>query len=147
MASVEIRSAFVEDNKGFVLKIAEPHSKKNESGGYDTTSRTFFDVKVSRDSGINLEQFQKGQRITLKGNQKTEVREWEGKKLYTLVIWADSIAVAGGDTSRQVSPSVANSAPVADTWATPAAPQQSVADQWAGNNITQPDAFADPTPF
>jgi len=139
MATVEIRSAFVEDNKGFVLKIAEPHSKKNEQGGYDTTSRTFFDVKVSRDSGINLEQFQKGQRISVKGNQKTEVREWEGKKLYSLVIWADSIAVVGGDTSRQVS----QSAPVAptaqqtaDAWSTPGG--QSVAAQWAGADTTTP---------
>jgi hypothetical protein len=136
MATVEIRSAFVEDNKGFVLKIAEPHSKKNEQGGYDTTSRTFFDVKVSRDSGINLEQFQKGQRISVKGNQKTEVREWEGKKLYSLVIWADSIAVVGGDTSRQVS----QSAPVAptaqetaDAWSTPGG--QSVAAQWASQEV------------
>lgn len=122
MATVEIRSAFVEDNKGFVLKIAEPHSKKNEQGGYDTTSRTFFDVKVSRDSGINLEQFQKGQRISVKGNQKTEMREWEGKKLYTLVIWAEQITVVGGDTSRQVSQSAPVAAPVTEQWATTETP-------------------------
>ena len=97
MAKIEIKSAFVEDAKGsptFVLKIAEPHSKKNEQGGWDTVSRTFYDVKVSRDSGIDLSQFQKGDRVSLGGNLKTEVREHEGKKFYTLTIWADSVQVA-----------------------------------------------------
>ena len=94
MAEVKIKSAFVEDNKGFVLKIAEPHSRKDESGKYQTVARTFFDVKVSRDSGIDLSLFAKGDRVTVSGSQKTEVREHEGKKYYSLVVWADSIGHA-----------------------------------------------------
>lgn len=132
MADVTIKSAFVEDNKGFVLKIAEPHSKKNDQGGYDTVSRTFFDVKASRDSGINLDQFVKGQRVAVTGQQKTEVREYEGKKYYTLTIWASSINSLGAGAPA----SVAN-----------VAPAQSVADQWAGNTITpQADAWGE-APF
>lgn len=96
MSDIKIKSAFVEDNKGFVLKIAEPHSKKNDQGGYDTVSRTFFDVKVRKDSGINLEQFVKGQRVQLAGRLMTDVREYEGKKFYTLTIWADTVVLAEG---------------------------------------------------
>lgn len=114
MAEISIRSAFVEDNKGFVVKIAEPHSKKNDQGGYDTISRTFFDVKVSAASGIDLSQFQKGQRVSVKGTQKTEVREWEGKKIYTLVIWAESITLADGSRPAQNA--------VQDAWASTDSP-------------------------
>lgn len=121
MADVTIKSAFVEDNKGFVLKIAEPHSRKNDQGGYDTVSRTFFDVKVRKDSGVDLSQFVKGQRVAVTGQQKTEVREYEGKKYYTLTIWASSI----NPLSAGAPATVASVAPV-----------QSVADQWAGNTIT-----------
>ena len=94
MAEVVVKSAFVEELVGspvFVLKVAEPHSRKDEQGRYQTVSRTFFDVKVSRDSGISLSQFVKGQRIRFRGSQKTEVREHDGKKFYTLVVWADQI--------------------------------------------------------
>ncbi len=97
MAKIEIQSAFVEEQVGnptFVLKCAEPHSKKDDQGNWQTVSRTFFDVKVSRDSGIDLTQFGKGSRIKVWGNQKTEVREHEGKKYYSLVVWAERIEVA-----------------------------------------------------
>lgn len=96
MAKIESPSAFVEDNKGFVLKIAEGHSRKDDQGNWQTVSRTFFDVKVSRDSGIDLAQFQKGQRVQVWGNQKTETREHEGKKYYTLTVWADRIETVQG---------------------------------------------------
>lgn len=106
MAKIEIASAFVEEQIGspvFALKIAEPHSKKNDQGGYDTTSRTFFDVKVSRDSGIDLSQFQKGTRVKIWGIQKTEVRERDGKKYYTLTVWADRVELlqAGHGSQQQ----------------------------------------------
>lgn len=94
MAKIEIQNAFVEDAKGspvFVLKIAEPHSRKDDQGNWQTVSRTFFDVKVARDSGIDLSRFSKGDRVQVWGSQKTEVREHEGKKYYTLVVWADRI--------------------------------------------------------
>lgn len=116
MSTIQIKSAFVEDNKGFVIKIAEPHSKKNEQGGYDTISRTFFDVKVRKDSGIDLSQFEKGQRITVEGRLVTDVREYEGKKFYTLLIWADKVAHAEqGGTGGRSAPQTGQS----DNWATP----------------------------
>lgn len=123
MSDIKIRSAFVEDNKGFVLKIAEPHSKKNDHGGYDTVSRTFFDVKVRKDSGIDLSQFTKGQRVQLAGRLMTDVREYEGKKFYTLTIWADSVSLAdAGDRSqgRPGSP-VVSSGTNDEPWSTPGA--------------------------
>ena len=94
MAKIEIKSAWVEEQVGnpvFVLKIAEPHSKQDEQGNWQTVARTFFDVKVKKDSGIDLSQFAKGTRVKIAGAQRTEVREHQGKKHYTLVIWADSI--------------------------------------------------------
>src|SRR5690554_4815565 len=115
MAKVEIKSAFVEEQVGspvFVLKCAEPHSKKDEHGKYQTESRTFFDLKVSRDSGIDLSQFPKGERIKIWGNQKTEVREHQGKKHYTLVVWADRIEPAQGAQGASGTHS--------DQWAQPA---------------------------
>lgn len=96
MSKVEIASAFVEEQIGapvFVLKITEPHSRKDEHGNYQTVARTFYDLKASRESGIDLAQFGKGARVKVWGNQRTEVREHEGKKFYTLVVWADRIEV------------------------------------------------------
>lgn len=98
MSKIEIASAFVEEAKGspvFVLKIAEPHSRKDEQGNWQTVSRTFFDVKVSRDSGIDLSAFPVKSRIKVWGSQRTEVREHQGKKYYTLTVWADRIEPAG----------------------------------------------------
>lgn len=97
MAVIEIKSAFVEEQVGspvFVLKITEPHSKKTDEGGWETYARTFFDVKVKKDSGIDLSQFGKGDRVRVIGNQRTEVREHQGKKFYSLVVWADTIEAA-----------------------------------------------------
>ncbi len=137
MSEIKIKSAFVEDNKGFVLKIAEPHSKKNEQGGYDTISRTFFDVKVRKDSGIDLSQFEKGQRIQVEGRLVTDVREYEGKKFYTLTIWADNVARAeqGGSGGRSA-PQATNDA----TWETPSAQNAVQGNAWAVND-------GDLTPF
>lgn len=133
MSDIKIKSAFVEDNKGFVVKIAEPHSKKNDQGGYDTVSRTFFDVKVRKDSGIDLSQFEKGQRVQVEGRLVTDVREYEGKKFYTLTIWADKVAYAeqGGSGGRS-----APQAGQSDTWAT-TAPQTSAQEGW-GNVDSSP---------
>jgi hypothetical protein len=105
MANVTVKSAFVEDVIGspaFALKLTEPHSKKDDSGKWQTVSRTFFDLKVSRESGIDLGQFSKGDRVTFSGSQKTEVREYEGKKFYTLTVWADNVAHIDGATPNPV---------------------------------------------
>jgi hypothetical protein len=103
LAKVEIESAFVEawtknteQHPAWGMKTAEPHSKKNDSGKYETVGRTFRTVKVSRSSGIDLSQFRKGQRVKLSGSEITESREHEGKTYYDLVVWADSVELADG---------------------------------------------------
>jgi hypothetical protein len=95
-------SAFIEDtvtNQNgdvFVLKTAEPHSKKNDQDRWETVSRTFRDVKVSREAGIQLAQFAKDERVDVTGTEKTETRtDATGKKYYSLVVWASSITRAG----------------------------------------------------
>lgn len=130
MAKIEIPSAFVEDNKGFVLKIAEPHSRKDEQGKWQTVSRTFFDVKASRDSGIDLSVFEKGARVAVWGSQKTEVREHQGKKYFTLTVWADRIEAVG-----------ASGGAAGDGWAAGAA--QGVSDGFSGAQ----GGFEDESPF
>lgn len=103
MAKIEIASAWVEEQVGnptFVLKIAEPHSRKDEQGKWQTVARTFFDVKVGRESGIDLARFVKGSRVKVAGTQRTEVREHEGKKYYTLLLWADSIELIEAGSSQ-----------------------------------------------
>lgn len=115
----EIRfDGFVEDvisgpSGPFALKVAEPHSRKDESGKWQTIARTFRTVKASRDSGVDFGAFSKGDRISVAGAEKTEVREYQGRKLYDLVVWADSVQSRGGQP-------VSVSAPVASPWESPA---------------------------
>jgi hypothetical protein len=101
MADIKF-TAFIEDTVAnqqgdvFVLKTAEPHSKKNDQDRWETVSRTFRDVKVSREAGIQLAQFAKDERIDVTGTEKTETRtDTNGKKHYSLVVWATSITRAG----------------------------------------------------
>jgi hypothetical protein len=97
----EIRfDAFIEDvisgpSGAFALKTAEPHSKKDEAGKWQTVARTFRTVKASRDSGVDFGAFTKGDRVSVAGAEKTEVREYQGKKLYDLVVWAASVQPVG----------------------------------------------------
>lgn len=140
MAKIEIASAFVEEQVGnpvFVLKVAEPHSRKDDQGQWQTVSRTFFDVKVSRESQIDLSQFAKGSRIQVWGSQKTEVREHQGKKFYTLVIWADRIEAAQGSQRPQGGPNGGGQA----SWGQPAQNGPQTGGQGFGGG------FADEQPF
>ena len=96
MAKIEFEG-FVNEHVGnpvFVLKVAENHRKKNANGEFENAGKTFFDVKVGRDSGVDLSSFPKDTRVKVSGRQLTEVREHNGKKYYTLTVWADSIEVA-----------------------------------------------------
>jgi len=103
MAKIEIESAFVEpwtknteDHPSWGIKTAEPHSKKNDQGSYDTIGRTFRTIKVSRASGIDLSEFRKGDRVHVWGTEATETREFEGKKYYDLIVWANRVERAEG---------------------------------------------------
>lgn len=93
MAQVQIESAFVEkvvsgQQGPFGIKTAEPHRRKNERGEYETTGRTFRDVK-GRD--VDWSQFAEGDRVRIFGREVTEKREHEGKDYYSLVVWADAV--------------------------------------------------------
>jgi hypothetical protein len=110
-------TAFIEETVAnqqgdvFVLKTAEPHSKKNDQERWETVSRTFRDVKVSREAGIQLAQFAKDERIDVTGTEKTETRtDTNGKKHYSLVVWATSITRAGQAPAPAAEPA-------ADPWA------------------------------
>jgi hypothetical protein len=99
---IQIESAFVEawnknteQHPAWGMKTADTHSKKDEAGKYQTVGRTFRTIKVGRDSGIDLTQFAKGQRVAIWGREVTEEREYDGKKFYDLVVWADRVELAG----------------------------------------------------
>ena len=103
MGKLTVDSAFVEDvlvgnNGAWGLKTSEPHSRKNDQDRRETVGRTFRTIKVSRNSGIQLEQFVKGDRIAFEGRELTESRKSAdgAKTYYDLVVWADSITRAGG---------------------------------------------------
>lgn len=110
MAKIEFEG-FVNEHVGnpaFVLKVSENHRRKNDQGEYENAGRTFFDVKVPRDSKITLGQIPVDTRIKVVGRQVTEVREHEGKKFYTLTVWADRIEPAQASQQPQQAQGVAN---------------------------------------
>jgi hypothetical protein len=101
MANIEIQSAFVEAwtknteaHPAWGMKTAEPHSRKNDEGKYETVGRTFRTVKVPGNTGIDLTVFRKGDRVKVWGREVTETREHEGKKYYDLIVWADRVELA-----------------------------------------------------
>ncbi|WP_347975679.1 hypothetical protein [Microbacterium sp. ProA8] len=118
MAKLTVDSAFVEEvlignNGAWGLKTSEPHSRKNDQDRWETVGRTFRTLKVSRNSGISLERFNKGDRITFEGREVTESKKSAdgAKTYYDLVVWADAVELAGS----------ARTAPAAepvDAWAT-----------------------------
>lgn len=130
MADIQIRSAFVDKvligkDGPFGVKTSEPHSRKNDHGGYDTTGRTF---RTIRGKDIDWTQFNEGDRIAAFGREVTEEREYEGKKYYDLIVWAEAVMViprAQGGSGRGSAPSTSPGAgqggfaPQADAWATP----------------------------
>lgn len=114
-AFIEPWTKNTEAHPAWGLKSAETHRKKNESGDYETSGRTFRTVKVSRASGIDLTQFAKGDRIKVEGQEITETREHEGKKYYDLVVWARTVEIA---SRGQQQPSAPTTAPATggDVW-------------------------------
>lgn len=135
MAKIDVQFAFVEDvlsgDKGvWALKTSEPHSRKNDRDEWETTSRTFRTVRVGRESGIALETFAKGDRISFTGTEKTDVREHHGKKYYDLLVWADSITLTNGRQGGQSAPNTGGQVSE-EPWSTPGA--QTGADGWGGD--------------
>ena len=130
MSKIEIESAFVEswtknteEHPAWGMKTAEPHSRKNEDGKYETVGRTFRTIKVPRSTGIDLTTFRKGDRVQVWGREVTETREHEGKKYYDLIVWADRVEIVGSASS-----SATSAATREEPWAT-TAPANSEAAQ------------------
>ena len=141
MADIKVASAFVEDvvtdrdGVPVALRTSEPHRRKNDRDEWETTARTFRTVRASRDSGIRLTDYVKGDRIEFTGTEKTEKREKDGKTYYDLVVWVSSLARVGGSRGR-------SQPPVTDEpWAAPSGAETG-ADGWA-----QPGSYGDDTPF
>lgn len=134
MAQVQIENAFVEKilagpNGPFGLKTAEPHRRKNDRGEWETTGRTFRDVK-GRD--IEFAGLAEGDRVKIYGREITEKREHDGKDYYSLIVWADAVVKIQPRDGTQGARGGANGAPT-DGW-TPApqnAPQTAAHDSWA----------------
>lgn len=111
-------TAFIEDlirnqsGEVFALKTSEPH-RRQVDGTWVTEARTYRDVKAPRD-GVNLSAWQKGDRVTVTGTEKTEKRVTPDKNFYTLIVWADSITRQG-----ETPPPAAEPTPPEDPWATP----------------------------
>ena len=138
MAKIEF-DGFVNEQVGnpvFVLKVAENHRKKNANGEFENAGKTFFDVKVGRDSGVDLSSFPKDTRVKVSGRQLTEVREHNGKKYYTLTVWADSIEAA------QAAQGGSNAGSHGQWASAPPAQENAPGGGFAGN-----DPWAETSPF
>jgi hypothetical protein len=113
--------AFVEDvltgkNGPWAVKTAEAHSRKDENGQWQTVARTFRTVKAAYETPINFGQFAKGDKVRVVGKESTEVREYQGKKYYDLIVKADSVEPFG----QQSAPAPAGGAYDTPAWDTPA---------------------------
>ena len=155
MAQIEIKSAFVEKwnrngdpHPGWGMRTSEPHSRKRDDGSFETTGRTFRTVKVSRGSGIDLAEFNEGDRVRVTGREVTESREHEGKKFYDLVVWADSVELESRQPRDAVVPP---SAPAGDDFTGggyPDATGSGFRPQGAqGGGGGYGDSYSDSTPF
>jgi len=145
MSKIEIESAFVEawtknteEHPAWGMKTAEPHSRKNEDGKYETVGRTFRTIKVPRSTGIDLTMFRKGDRVQVWGREVTETREHEGKKYYDLIVWADRVEIVGSSSSNATS-----NAPAGEPWANTAPVQTDT----AGDVWNTPGNYSDEVPF
>lgn len=121
MADIQVKSAFVDKvltgNDGvWGVKTSEPHSRKNDSGGYDTTGRTF---RTLRGRNVDWSQFQEKDRITFFGREETVEREHEGKKYYDLIVWVDSAAVIRVQEHQNRPAPQQQTTPSTDAWTTP----------------------------
>lgn len=128
MAQVQIQTAFVEkvlltrEGVAFGVSTSEPHRRKTDAGEWETTARTYRTVMGKN---IDWAQFQEGDRISVAGSEKTEAREHDGKTHYNLVVWADSVSLAGRATDRsQERAGTPNTGGAGDeSWGTPTGPQ------------------------
>lgn len=90
----------VEDRKTgetFVIKSAESHRRQLEDGTYETTARTFRDVFVAKDADESSADWfrnaihSESDMIEVKGYEMTRAREYDGRTIYDLVVYATEI--------------------------------------------------------
>ena len=107
MANVQF-TAFVNnalkssDGEVWLLKTAESHRREGEKGEWETTARTFRDVRLSNVAADNLDLSEfaaEGTRIVVEGFELTVHSEREGVDYYNLTVYADSIKLA--DSAEQ----------------------------------------------
>ena len=85
------------------MKTAETHSRKNENGELYTASRTFRTVKAANGSDTDFTQFKEGDLVEVTGWEVTEVREYNGEKMYNLVVRADNVVLAEKKAKKEPS--------------------------------------------
>jgi single-stranded DNA-binding protein len=112
MADIKF-TAFVNDVRStadgkevWLLKTAETHRREGENAEWETTGRTFRDVRAIRDSGVDLSQFAEGDRVTVEGFEVTIPSEHNGQTYYNLTVWANSVepAAPAADSKQQARP-------------------------------------------
>ena len=64
------------------------------AGNWQTVSRTWRDVKPAYGTELDFTSFMKGDRVHVTGIERTEMREYEGKKIYDLQVRATSVIAA-----------------------------------------------------
>jgi hypothetical protein len=98
MADIEF-TAFVdkvltskESGQNWLLKTSETHRRENrETGEWETTARTFRDVRLSNDSDPDLfESVKEGDRVKIKGFELTIASERDDRTFYNLSVYASS---------------------------------------------------------
>lgn len=82
----------------WLLKTAESHRRENaETGEWETTARTFRDVRLSNDAAANIDLSAfaaEGTRIVVEGFEVTIHTERDGQDYYNLNVYASSIELA-----------------------------------------------------
>jgi hypothetical protein len=116
MADIKV-TGFINEIKqvgtGTVVELAEKHRRKNEATGEweNDGTATYFDIWVDR-AEVEAGALAKNSLVTVTGNFKTKVTEKDGRKFYTNVINAKTVAkpVRNGAATSTVN----------TEWATPA---------------------------
>jgi hypothetical protein len=107
-ATVFVNSALTsKDGETWLLKTAESHRRENDKGEWETTGRTFRDVKLAKDSAkdLDLADFAKEDtRIHIKGFEFTVPSERGDQTFYNLTVIATDIEIAESDPFVRILP-------------------------------------------
>jgi len=112
MADIEF-TAFVdkvltskEDGQNWLLKTSETHRRENrETGEWETTARTFRDVRLSNDADPDLfEAIHEGDRVRVKGFELTIASERDGQNYYNLTVYTSECELVVPDEQTPAKP-------------------------------------------